>query len=142
MGKKRKKRGPYTMTKRQKLYKENRCRGMSQYNAAIAAGYSHAYAVSACRIEKTVAVKHSINDYFERAGLTDKVIAERVEELTRAETLKTTKTKVYTVADNSARLKALELAGRFTGKLNNKVEVEGKMEHTGEFLAALVARAG
>jgi len=47
---------------------------MSQLNAARSAGYSETYSKQACRVEKLVKV--SLQDAFERAGLTDKVIAE------------------------------------------------------------------
>jgi len=67
---------------RQKKYKANRIAGMSQYNAAIAAKYSHYTAVKAHRIER--GVKGGIAEALERAGLTDKYQAEKLEKLTNA----------------------------------------------------------
>jgi hypothetical protein len=57
---------------RQQKYKANRLLGMYPVNAARAAGYSENYAKQACRVEKLVKV--SLEDEFERAGLTDKAI--------------------------------------------------------------------
>lgn len=58
-------------------YKFNRViRGMTQYDAAIAAGYKETYAKQACRIEKLVKV--SLGTALERAGFTDKRVAQVV----------------------------------------------------------------
>ena len=51
--------------------------GMSQYNAARSAGYSHNTANKAHRIEeRVVGVKGGINEELEQIGLTDKVLSE------------------------------------------------------------------
>lgn len=60
------------MNTRQQKYKKNRLIGMSQYNAARAAGYSEKYSRVACRIEQSVKV--SMAAAFEQAGFTDKTI--------------------------------------------------------------------
>ncbi len=59
------------MNVRLQKYKANRMLGMSIYNAARAAGYSHYYARKA-RPEQVAKV--SMMDAFEQAGLTDKAI--------------------------------------------------------------------
>ena len=59
-------------------YKQNRLKGMNQLDAARAAGYSENYCKVACRIEK--AVKVSLQTHLERAGLTDKKLAEHAAE--------------------------------------------------------------
>ena len=69
------------MNIRQAKYKKNRIAGMNMYNAAIAAGYSENYARNA-RPEKLV--KGGIQAALERAGLTDKYQAEKLEKLTKA----------------------------------------------------------
>ena len=127
---------------RQSKYKANRLKGMSQYNAAVAAGYAETTARKACKIEYNERVNASMCDHFERAGLTNKAIAEKVTALTEAEKTIGIDGHEVRTEDNAARLKALELAGKFTGKLNNKLEVDGKVGHHGEFLAALIVRAG
>ena len=128
---------------RQQKYKKNRILGMNQYNAARAAGYSEGYSRQACRIEKVVEV--SMGEHLEQAGLTDKAIAERIEELTRCTTLKTTKDESFEVTDNANRLKAIELAGKFSGKLTTqKVQIEGQLQHSGSvgFFEEMVKKAG
>lgn len=66
---------PREFNRRQREYRLNRVKGMNQYNAARAAGYSENYARDhSDRIEK--AVKVGIGDIFEQAGLTDKFLAE------------------------------------------------------------------
>lgn len=67
---------------RQQKYEANRIAGMSQYNAAIAAGYSPSTANKANRIEK--GVKGCIADALEQAGLTAKYQANKAFELTKA----------------------------------------------------------
>jgi len=60
----------------------NRLKGMSQYNAARAAGYCHYTATKACRIEK--GVNGSIMQALEQAGFTDKFISEYIHEALKA----------------------------------------------------------
>lgn len=63
------------LTKRQKLYRVNRLKGMNQYNAARAAGYSHKHAAkNGARIERLGRV--GLKDLCEQAGLTDKFFIE------------------------------------------------------------------
>jgi phage terminase small subunit len=70
------------MNIRLQKYKKNRITGMNRYNAALAAGYSLAVAKSHTdRLEEKLG---SITDYFERAGLTDKKLANKLAELFEA----------------------------------------------------------
>ena len=68
-----------SFTPRQLKYKHNRLLGMSQYNAAISAGYSPKTATHACDVDRVV--KSSMYEEFERAGLTGKVQAQQITEM-------------------------------------------------------------
>lgn len=72
----RKRRSEFGLTPKQLKYRHNRfVLGMSQVNAAVAAGYGEAYARKrASRIDGRVKV--SIVDALDRAGATDRVMAE------------------------------------------------------------------
>ncbi len=100
--------------RRQLEYRLNRIKGMNQYNAARAAGYSENYARDhSDRVEK--AVKVGIGDIFEQAGLTDKFLAEYLMQALNA-------TRLYSrdfveVADWIARHKFLETILRLKGHL-------------------------
>lgn len=62
-------------TERQRAYRINRFKGMNQYNAARAAGYSHGTAIKhGARIERAGRV--GMKDLMEQAGLTDKFLIE------------------------------------------------------------------
>lgn len=62
------------MNIRLQKYKKNRLLGMGQYNAALSAGYSESYAKARCTdLEKAANIK----DLLDRAGLTDKVLAQK-----------------------------------------------------------------
>lgn len=64
---------------RMQKYKHNRMMGMDQTNAARAAGYSESYCRVACRrLERSAKV--SLQTYLERAGVTDKKLAEHAAE--------------------------------------------------------------
>ncbi len=59
---------------RQQLYKKHRIEGYSKYTSARKAGYSHAYATQAKKIENGINM-----DYFlEKAGLTDTFLADYI----------------------------------------------------------------
>lgn len=63
------------LTQRQRSYRLNRLKGMNQYNAARAAGYSHNSAnKNGARIERLGRV--GMKDLCEQAGLTDKFFIE------------------------------------------------------------------
>ena len=63
------------LTARQRAYRINRFKGMNQYNAARAAGYSHGTATKhGARIERAGRV--GMKDLMEQAGLTDKFLIE------------------------------------------------------------------
>lgn len=102
---------------RQQKYKRNRLKGMNQYNAARAAGYSEEYSRQACRIEKLVKV--SISDAFEQAGITDKYLANLAAEALEA-------TKVSGEPDWYARHKYFESVSKMTDRLKDKHEITGK----------------
>ncbi|MCB9757383.1 MAG: hypothetical protein H6753_03045 [Candidatus Omnitrophica bacterium] len=65
------------VTLRQRKYFANRFRGMNQYKAARSAGYSETYARDhANKIEMSVRV--GMAELLERAGITDKLLAENL----------------------------------------------------------------
>jgi len=69
---------------RRQKYKRNRIKGMNQYNAARAAGYSESYSrTHSDKIEK--AIKSDICDAFEQAGVTDKAIVKHAIEGLKAD---------------------------------------------------------
>ncbi len=124
-------------------YKKNRIAGMNQYNAAIAAGYSHSAARKACRIEKQLG---EMSDYLQRAGLTDKRISEILMEAIEANKVvgylhqykkgasgsiqelapdEAISNEFLEVPDWTIRLKAMELAVNLAGKIKNKLEHSG-----------------
>jgi hypothetical protein len=74
------------LTLRQQKYKKNRLLGMSQYNAARAAGYSESFSSQAFRVERSVKV--SMKDLFEQAGVTDKFIIEYISTALEAKTIR------------------------------------------------------
>lgn len=107
------------MNRRQQDYKRNRIKGMSQYNAARAAGYSETYSKQACRIEKLERV--SMRDAFERAGITDKVISELAFNGLFA-------VKADGSPDWATRAKFLEIISKLSGREISKVEHFGMPE--------------
>lgn len=96
-------------TLRQQRYKKNRILGMSQYNAAVAAGYSPNTAKQACKIENIV--KYSLADAFEQAGLTDKAIIAHA--LKGLEALKIQACDVYVFKDENGKWKVNEEKNEF-----------------------------
>jgi phage replication-related protein YjqB (UPF0714/DUF867 family) len=98
-----------SFTVRQLKYRKNRLRGMSQYDAAIAAGYAESTArVSVVRTERLV--KASIIDELNRAGATDKYIAEQLAEIAHSATrLHLTKAAREEYPDYRVRKDTLEL---------------------------------
>lgn len=120
---------------RQLKYKHNRLIGMSQYNAALAAGYSHVAATkNSHRIERAVA--GGIAEAIERAGGTNKVIATRLVDMAlnankvqNATLLITTengerkviesKDDFIEIPDNKSRLDAMRLIGQFKKQIGN-----------------------
>ena len=124
-------------------YKKNRIAGMNQFNAAIAAGYSRNTAIKACRIEKKLG---EMSDYLQRAGLTDKKIAQILLEaieankvvgylhqykksdkgrIEQAEPDEAVSNEFIEMPDWAVRLKAMELAAKLAGKLIDKTEHSG-----------------
>lgn len=64
-------------TSRQRAYRNNRLKGMNQYNAARAAGYSHATAQkNGGRLERQG--RAGLKDLMEQAGFTDKFIIDYI----------------------------------------------------------------
>lgn len=131
------------MNIRQQKYKKNRIAGMNAYNAAISAGYAHAYAVHATeRIDPKLT---SLNNYLERVGLTDKVLAQKLSQLTDATKVigylhqyqRGDKGRIEKISpqevisnefietpDNQIRLKALELLAKLKQHLSDKVHID------------------
>jgi hypothetical protein len=73
-----------SMNTRRQLYKQNRLKGMSKYNAAKAAGYAENTARNVThKLEKHVKVE--LNDLFEQAGLTDLKLVQYVKEALEAD---------------------------------------------------------
>ena len=65
------------MNTRQQLYKKNRLSGMSAYQSAVKAGYSHATAIAAYKnIEKRI----NFDDALVKAGLDDNTLAKHAQE--------------------------------------------------------------
>lgn len=119
---------------------------MNQYNAARSAGYAHNTAIKACN---NLEPKIKIEDYLERAGLTDKALAAflfelfsankvvgylhaykkgekgRIEEISPDEKISN---EFLEVPDYMIRLKASELVLKIKGYLKDKIEHSGKIE--------------
>ena len=101
------------MNIRLQKYKKNRLSGMSQQNAAIAAGFSASYAKSH---GKDLEQRAKMGDVLERHGITDKRLAEKHSELLEASTDVFSRRKdgsVENVGEEEnlpVQLKALELA--------------------------------
>lgn len=131
---------------RQRKYRENRLAGMSQYDAARAAGYSHHTARGhGHRIEKIV--RQSIIDELNQAGGTDRMIARELvrmaqfaevlelESLLRLEVDEGNQRKVQVkrkfmrVPDTRLRLQALETIARLKKHLIPSPLVDNS-EHT------------
>jgi len=110
-----------SMNIRLQKYKKNRLKGMNQYNAAIAAGYSHSTAWKSNRLEK--GVKGCMADLLEQAGLTDKYLVQFMKKGLNAKKLYG-KDAAIKHADWGARHKFAETILKMSGKL--KVEVEGE----------------
>ena len=133
---------PYNITLRQQKYKSNRLIGMTKYDAAIAAGYSPSTAASTGKkLAMEAEVRSTIVDEFNRAGLTDMVLAKAVlEHALGAKKIQNARVIVrkdengklvvddngddfIEVPDNQVRLKALELAAKLKKHLS-PVEVQ------------------
>ena len=129
---------------RQEKYKANRIMGMNPLNAAVAAGYSENYAKQACRIERLVNV--SISDELERAGLTAKVQAKALFELTQAKknqicdiyvqkdkkgkwVINHNMSQFIEVEDNSTRLKTWEHIAELKKQTSNTL-IDQSQHHT------------
>ena len=126
------------MTQRQLAYKKNRLDGMSKYAAARKAGYSHSTATIAKQaIENAIGMEH----WLEMAGLTDKIISEKILQLLNAQKVigylqqykkdedgkiekaepdEVVSNEFITVDDNQAQNKALETFCKIRGLLKDK----------------------
>lgn len=72
------------MNIRLQKYKQNRLKGMNQYNAARAAGFSESYSRTRThKIEESI--KIDIENALERAGITEKYQSECIKKLTESE---------------------------------------------------------
>jgi len=136
------------MNVRQQLYKKNVILGMSKYNAAIAAGYSEG---TARHHIKDLDNRVSMPDVMERQGITDKFISEKLLELLSAtkvvgylhqykqgskgvtekiEPDEVVSNEFVEVPDWGARAKGVELVGKFSGKLRDKVDLSASFTYT------------
>ena len=125
---------------RQQKYKKNIIDGMSKYNAAMAAGYSEN---TALKHTKELDRRIAMPDVMEQYGLTDKFLSKRLTELLLANKVvgylhnykrgekggaekvepdEAVSNEFIEVPDWTARAKGLELAGKFSGKLRDKVD--------------------
>ena len=91
------------MNLRQQKYKANRLKGMTQYNAARAAGYSENYSKQGSRIEKVVI--DSIQNTLEQAGMTDKFMAEQLVKWASGKNGKIAMTALRLAADMKGQIK-------------------------------------
>ena len=102
---------------RQQAYKKNRLIGMSKYNAARRAGYSHNTAVN---VKANIENRINFNDVMEQAGLTDQKIAETVADCLDAERAVVCYKEIHEFPDNMARLEAAKLVMKIKGHLVDK----------------------
>ncbi len=97
------------MNLRRQLYKQYRLEGLSQYRAAIKAGYSHGYAWNANRrLEKAC----NFEELLSKHGLDDDSLSEIIKEGTKA-------TKSDGKPDYYARHKYIETSLKVKGKLKD-----------------------
>ena len=129
-------------TTRQRKYVKNRMEGKSGVSAAIDAGYSETTAHNATeRIDSAPAVKALFRVALEKAGVTDELLARRVNQELYAMETKLAHFKgrfidrVHLV-DWGRRHAAVELALKLRGDLTEKVQ-----HGMDETLSALIARS-
>lgn len=129
------------MNIRLQKYKKNRIAGMSQYNAAMAAGYSKSTAGKACRLEKKL---DDLSSYLERAGLTNAKLAKSLAEAIDTIDVVMVKGHYYKGVDGErqllirllkrpdwkTRLKAIEMITQLKGDLTTKLNVSGHVTFT------------
>ena len=134
------------MTLRQIKYKKNRLIGMNQRDAAIAAGYSASMANKQTHRLESV-VKSSIVNELDRAGLTDRRIAQQLSEIASTANklqscdifiqmdaegkthLNKNSNDFIEIPDHAIRIKALELSVKLKKHLNENVILD-QSEHT------------
>lgn len=106
---------------RAKKYIRNKVAGMSDYQAAIKAGYKHNTAINPKKnIEKPI-VKQELAKLMDKAGLTDEyLIAKAKEGLEEANKIIGTQDNFVEVPDYAVRHKYLETALRLKGHNSNK----------------------
>lgn len=119
------------LTLRQFKYKKNRLLGMTQRDAAFAAGYSRLYSAhAASRVERLVKV--SIMAELDRAGVTDRVLARKLAQKLESKRpfsakivlkengdLVREESGMIQVDDNIAQIKAVELAAKLKKHLRD-----------------------
>jgi hypothetical protein len=126
------------MNTRRQLYKANRIKGMNQYNAARAAGYSETYSRQACRVEELVKV--SMTEAFEQAGITDKYLVQHaIDGLNANRTVSAIITgkdagaadkDFIDVPDWTARHKYYDTILKLTERMKDKLELSGHVKVT------------
>lgn len=112
------------MNIRLQKYKKNRLKGMNQYNAARAAGYSHSTARQSTDLENRV--KQSMEDLIEQAGLTDKALIKYALKGLRAKKL--SGKKGFKSPDWGSRHKFYETLLKMSGKLKMDVEINNDIK--------------
>lgn len=91
-----------------------------------------AYDVKDRNVAKTIGYQNvtklhmNIKDIMEAAGLTDEFIIQKIKDKAGAKKTIISNGKAYQDEDHAIQLKAVELASKIRGLLNDKVEVTGK----------------
>jgi phage terminase small subunit len=111
---------------RAKKYIKNKIAGMSDYQAAIKAGYSPNTAVAAAKNIENPSVEAAMEEILDRAGLTDEYMAGKLREATEATKIHGTNDNFVEIKDWMAILKALDLGYRVKGKMVEKKDVNLK----------------
>ncbi len=106
---------------RAKKYIKNKVAGMSDYQAAVAAGYSPNTAIAAAQNIENPSVKMEIKELMEKKGLTDDHLLDVLSEgLNTASRIQGTDNDFVEVPDYQTRHKYLETALKLKGKLGKE----------------------
>lgn len=108
---------------RAKRYIKNKIAGMSNQQAAIAAGYSPATAKNAAKKVETGGAGVMMEEILNNAGLTDEYMAKKLHGATEATRIHGTNDNFVEVTDWMVILKALELGYKVKGKLIDKKDL-------------------
>jgi hypothetical protein len=111
---------------RAKKYIKNKIAGMSNYQAAVKAGYSPETAKNAAKNVEKHGVEVMMEDILNSAGLTDEYMAKKLHGATEATRIHGTNDNFVEVLDWMVILKALELGYKVKGKLIEKKDLNIK----------------